>query len=204
MGRKRDKGERKRRVDSQRKVSRREGFVDLPGGRRVAVRALGMRDLATLQESALRHYRKAFLRRASEALEEFREIRGDAWWEAELDKVMTEARALEVSDLPTMVVAMAGPNKTLVDKQVDYVTYYVSSTMEGREESLTLAIRAADANISVDECRGMFEQVLDEIGEKAYDRILDQAGNQLGEISASDLEFVDESDGSDGEGESGN
>ena len=184
-------------MDNTSAVTRKIGFQKLPDGTEIILCGFGLVDWSALQEAALSHYKRTMIKTVTDTLDLFedRELRNE-----QLRRVYDEAKRLTIADIPGRVMPMPktnGDGKELKDKygniqmhdvDVDYMTWWMSETLDGKLHALWLSARKApsQSDWSKQYISDLFEQATDSVDEITALEI-EQAAQTVGRLSQSEL-----------------
>ncbi len=189
-----------------RAATQRSRIVDLPDGSHLELRPLTIQDWGTLEEEALKAYKREFLSTYLENLDLIPESKraakeAEAWERAEKltadgippkivesPAVGQDGKVIRNSPPGTEVLLNSGElvtiSKLVGDRcyalqKVPYAQWWFSSTFKGRMRAVWLSARRARPGVTEDELAALFMRV----GEES----LDDAANTVGSLSKSQV-----------------
>ena len=191
-----------------RAATQRSGMLDLPDGSTLEFRPLTIRDWGTLEEEALKEYRRQYL--------QFHLSNADLLYpdnpeEARLE-IISKAERLALDDLPEKnaegpafdangrpikadglkigdkiqtkdgeaVVANIVANHAFVRQNLPYINWWLGRTIRGQTMAIWLSTRKARPTMTYDQLCDLFAKVGESIREQAGDLVADLSKSSVG------------------------
>lgn len=158
-------------------VVTRQQVFDLPDGRQVELGSLLLQDFLQLKRRALEVYKRQMLKTWSDNADLLpAESRTEMLREA-----FERAEQLTYEDLPRRRIRSGA--------EVDWPTWWAAEEQEGMLHSVWLSMRRCPGQegVTLDDADQLFRKVLEQVGEAAGQRVLDEAADVVGDLSSSHL-----------------
>lgn len=174
-------------------VTTKIGSHKLPDGSEIVLYSFGLIEWSAIQEAALSHYKRSVIKTYTDTLD----LLPPEMRQEELRRVYKEVQSLAVGDAPRRVMKMPkldadgnevfeGGRIVLEDQEVDYVSWWMSETLDGKLHCLWLSARKAPGQErwTKEDISRLFEQSMTE---QLAALEIEQAAQTVGRLSRSEL-----------------